>query len=101
MPRARNQFLDLEEKEILESMQVMTREDLWNLLEKKRFEDLELKTVKLSGLMIAHSRCPKCTLPPPCNHFESTVAISLDAAKILNIDKYKQAIAPAKREYYL
>jgi hypothetical protein len=78
-------------------MQVLTRDELWQLLEDKRFQDLERKKFRLSGQMVALKRCPKCTLEPPCNHYESTVMLGHEAEQILNTDSYKKAIAPAKR----
>lgn len=67
-------------------MQVMTRDELWQLLEDKRFQDLEQKKFRLSGQMVALNRCPKCTLAPPCNHYESTVMLGLEAEQILNTE---------------
>jgi hypothetical protein len=99
MPRTRINFeLDEEERQLLSKKDILTREELWDLLEKKRFEDLERKTKQMQGAVIANGRCPKCTLVPPCQHYKDHKQILADAERLLYQEEYKQAIAPAKRE---
>ena len=70
MPRTRLNFdLDAEERAIIAKSDVLTREEIWQLLEKKRFEDLRNRAVLLSGNMLSKARCPVCTLAPPCKHY--------------------------------
>jgi len=46
MPRTRLNFdLDAEERAIIAKADVLTREEIWTLLEKKRFEDLKNRAV--------------------------------------------------------
>lgn len=50
MPRTRVNFdLDLEEQAIIHNPEPMTKDQLWTLLEKKRFEELERERIKMSG----------------------------------------------------
>ena len=46
VPVARINFdLDEEERALLNKKDIVTREELWEILERKRFEDLEKKTI--------------------------------------------------------
>jgi hypothetical protein len=72
MPRTRLNFdLDPEERAIIAKADTLTREEIWQLLEKKRFEELKFKAIQLSGAMLTKARCPVCTLLPPCKHYDS------------------------------
>jgi hypothetical protein len=54
--------LDPEERAIIAKADTLTREEIWDLLEQKRFNDLKKKAVHLSSDMLAKQRCPLCTL---------------------------------------
>lgn len=102
MPRTRLNFdLDQEEREIIAKADDLTREEIWELLEKKRFEELRKRSIMLRGTMIGQARCPKCTLQPPCKHYESADLILKDAPDIFLEPEVKQVIPPHKRENLL
>ena len=62
-PRTKLNFdLDQEERAIVAKAYQMSREEVWECLEKKRYDDLKRKAVMLSGECIAKARCPICTL---------------------------------------
>jgi hypothetical protein len=65
-PRTRINFdLDQEEKLIINRAAHMSREQLWEILEQKRYDDFKNKAIALQGQMVGQARCPKCTLMPP------------------------------------
>ena len=47
--------------------------------------------------LLVHKRCPKCTLVPPCAHYDSADKIFDDAPKIMSSNKFKEAVSPTKR----
>jgi hypothetical protein len=99
MPRTRINFkLDLEEREIISNSEELSRDQIWNLLEKKIHEELAKRTIIFQGNMISRARCPKCTLLPPCKHYSSSEAILKDASDIFNGSEFKKVIPPNKRE---
>eukprot|EP00347_Sterkiella_histriomuscorum_P010789 403374914 len=48
--------------------------------------------------MIFHNRCPKCTLQPPCKHYETADQIIAEGTHIIQQPSFKQHISPKKRE---
>ena len=50
---------------------------------------------------MVHRRCPKCTLMPPCSHYESSEKIAMDAQKVMNSEKFRETLSPAKRNTLL
>ena len=64
-------LLDREERELVRKGDEVTKEEMWQLLEKKRFNKLKESAVNLQGDLIYNQRCPKCTLMPPCKHYEN------------------------------
>lgn len=73
MPGARfNYALDAEERDIIAKGQNLSKQEIWALLEKKRFGELKRASVNLQGQLLTRARCPKCTLVPPCAHYRST-----------------------------
>lgn len=62
-------LLDKDERELVKKGDEVTKEEMWELLETKRFNKLKESAVNLQGDMIFNERCPKCTLMPPCNHY--------------------------------
>jgi hypothetical protein len=46
-------------------------------------------------------RCPKCTLAPPCQHYETIEDITNEASRIVHTKEFKQAIPASKRETIL
>ena len=92
-PRTKLNFdLDQEERAIVAKADQMSREEVWECLEKKRYDDLKRKALVLAGECMANARCPICTLPPPCNHFHSNDEIVSNARKIMATDDFKKAI---------
>ena len=99
MPRNKMNFdLDQEEREIIAKADELSREQIWDLLERKRFDELKKRAIVLSGNMLSQARCPKCTLMPPCKHYTSSEGILKDATDIMNDPEYKKVITPHKRE---
>ena len=64
-------LLDKEERELVRKGDEVTKEEMWQLLEKKRFMKLKESAVNLQGDLIYNQRCPKCTLMTPCKHYEN------------------------------
>ena len=71
------------------------------MLERKRFQELKKAAVSLQGELLVHKRCPKCTLIPPCAHYESAEKIVSDAPKIMGSPKFKEVLSPSKRNNLL
>jgi hypothetical protein len=93
--------LDREEREIINSVGELTRAQMWELLESKRFADLNKNGLVLRGNMISQARCPVCTLEPPCKHYELTTDIMKDASDLLDQPDFKSVIPPHKRDNLL
>lgn len=79
----------------------MSRGEVWEQLEKKRYDDLKRKAIMLQGECLAKARCPVCTLQPPCKHYTSVDEIVSKAKHIINQPEYLQAISAVKRENLL
>lgn len=77
-------MLDHEEKLIISKADTMTKDEVWHALEMKRYNDLKRTGVQLSGEMMAKARCPKCTLQPPCKHYNTADEIVQSAWRIVN-----------------
>lgn len=67
-----HQLLDKEERELINFSSNLSKEEIWEKLEQKRFNQLKLAAVNLQGDMLVNQRCPKCTLNPPCKHYENS-----------------------------
>jgi len=74
----------------------VTKEEMWELLEAKRFEKLKESAVNLQADLVYNQRCPKCTLMPPCKHYESSDHIMNEATKYLHSDNFKTYLSPRK-----
>lgn len=59
-------LLDRDERALVKKGEQVTKEEMWDLLEAKRFQNLRNNAVNLQGDLIFNRRCPKCTLVPPC-----------------------------------
>lgn len=64
-------LLDEDERKLVKKGEDVTKEEMWELLENKRFENLKSSAVNLQGDLIFNNRCPICTLMPPCKHFST------------------------------
>jgi hypothetical protein len=64
-------ILDKDERELVKKGDDVTKEEMWELLENKRFENLKDSAINLQGDLLYNNRCPKCTLYPPCKHYEN------------------------------
>ena len=78
----------------------LTKQEIWELLERKRFQELRKAAVNLQGELLVKRRCPKCTLIPPCAHYKTADKIASAAPGILSSPKYK-VISPTKRSNLL
>jgi hypothetical protein len=58
--------LDNEERDMVLQNKDMSKDKIWQLLEKKRFNELANDATNLTSDLLSQSRCPKCTLLPPC-----------------------------------
>jgi len=102
MPRTRLNFdLDQDERAIIAKSDTLSREEIWILLEKKRFEELKVRAIQLSGAMLSKARCPVCTLQPPCKHYDSQEHIVSEASKLINQPEFKRVFPPHKRDNLL
>jgi len=68
------------------------------MLEKKRFAELKVEAINLQSEVLANLRCPKCTLAPPCQHYESMSRLVSDAPKYVQSGTFKDAVPAGKRE---
>lgn len=84
--------LKAEDRGLLDECRNMTREQMWHELDKRRFEELGKKGVNVQIDMLKKSRCPKCTLMPPCKHYESTDEIVKDAFTLLTDASVKSVL---------
>lgn len=71
---------------------------MFHLLENKRFKELKGSAIKLQGDLLYNRRCPKCTLIPPCKHYESPDDILADARNFITSDNFKSHLSPKKRQ---
>ena len=39
-------------------------------LEQQRINELKSAALGMKGSLVSNGRCPKCTLKPPCKHYE-------------------------------
>ena len=46
-------------------------------------------------------RCPKCTLVPPCAHYDSPDSIQSDAPKIMGSESFKEVMSATRRNNLL
>ena len=89
-------LLDKEERDLVKRGDDVTKEEMWKLLESKRFSKLKESAVNLQGDLIYNQRCPICTLMPPCKHYQSNDQILGDAGKFLQSSSFKQHMSPRK-----
>lgn len=91
-------LLDKEERELLRLGEQVTQEQMWHLLENKRFQQLQDSAVNLQGDLLFNRRCPKCTLMPPCKHYQSQEELLADARNFVASDNFKSHLSPKKRQ---
>ena len=84
--------------ELVKKGEGVTKEEMWELLENKRFEKLKDSAVNLQGDLIFNNRCPKCTLMPPCKHYESQDELNSDASNYILSSNFKHHLSPKKRQ---
>lgn len=90
-------LLDEDERRLVKKGDEVTKEQMWELLENKRFDNLKSSAVNLQGDLIFNSRCPKCTLVPPCKHFQTQDEVAVEAGKMLTQRTFKKHLSPKKR----
>jgi len=44
-------------------------------IKQKRIAEIKIKAASMKGTLANKGRCPKCTLRPPCKHFDSVEAL--------------------------
>ena len=64
-------LFDKDERDLLKMGDSVSGEQMFHMLETKRFKELKGHAVNLQGDLLYNRRCPKCTLIPPCKHYES------------------------------
>jgi hypothetical protein len=77
-------ILDKEERELVKKGDEVTKEEMWELLENKRFEKLKDSAINLQGDLLYNNRCPKCTLYPPCKHYQNQDHLLSEASKMIS-----------------
>jgi hypothetical protein len=90
--------LDNEERDLVLKHKHLNKDQIWAMLEKKRFQELANNAFNLQSDMLANIRCPKCTLVPPCAHYKSEAQLMRDAPGIVHSSKFKDAVPATKRE---
>ena len=91
-------ILDKDERELVKKGDDVTKEEMWDLLETKRFERLKDSAINLQGDLLYNNRCPKCTLYPPCKHYESQEHLLSDVGNYLTSNNFKTHLSPVKRQ---
>lgn len=91
-------LLDKDERELVKKGDDVTKEEMWDLLEEKRFKTLKQEAVNLQGDLIYNKRCPKCTLIPPCKHYVSQEEMVEEANKFMNNTNFKKYMSPKKMQ---
>ena len=93
IPNSRfNYALDNEERDIIARGKDLSKQEVWALLEKKRFQELKKASVNLQGQLLTQQRCPKCTLVPPCKHYRSINHLANEAQRYVYSDSFKQVM---------
>ena len=93
--------LDQDEREMIKKGNKVSKHDICELLERKRFKELNKAAVQLQGELLVLRRCPKCTLVPPCSHYESPDHIINEAPKIMGSSSFKDVFTATKRSTLL
>ena len=93
--------LDRDEQAIVAKGKDLSKQEIWELLERKRFQELKKAAVHLQGELMVIRRCPKCTLVPPCAHYESPDSITTDAQKIMGSESFKEVMSATRRNNLL
>ena len=102
MPSSRfNYALDVEEREIIARGKDLSKQEIWALLEKKRFGELKKASVNLQGQLLVSQRCPKCTLIPPCKHYKSPGHLTNEAPRYVYSTSFKEVMHGKQRENLL
>ena len=96
-----NYGLDQEEREIIKKGAHLSKQEIWERLELKRFNELKKAAINLQGELLVQRRCPKCTLIPPCQHYKTPDKIVSDAQRLMASPKFKESISPTKRSNLL
>jgi hypothetical protein len=67
----------------------------------KRISEIKKKAANLKGSLATNGRCPKCTLKPPCKHYDSLEALNGASTKEEQTPASKQNLEfyPNKVEY--
>ncbi|CDW89160.1 UNKNOWN [Stylonychia lemnae] len=94
-------ILDREERDLINQAANLSKEEIWERLEQKRFNQLKKAAVNLQGDMIFNQRCPKCTLQPPCKHYQSSEQIIQEGTHLIQQQQFRQHLSPKKREVIL
>jgi hypothetical protein len=90
-------ILDKDERELVKKGDDVTKEEMWELLENKRFENLKDSAINLQGDLLYNNRCPKCTLFPPCKHYENQNHLLSEAQKLISSNNFRTHLSPIKR----
>ena len=53
-------------------MSGLTAAQIAEKLESQRLSELKLAAFGMKGSLVSNGRCPKCTLKPPCKHYQSS-----------------------------
>jgi hypothetical protein len=78
----------------------MTKEEIWKRLEVKRFEQLKHEAINMQGdILVKQARCPKCTLVPPCKHYNGVQEMINDISHFISKPMFKHYLSPRKRDF--
>lgn len=55
----------------------------------------------MQSQLLVQQRCPKCTLAPPCKHYEHPFEVTNDAERYILSKRFKNCVPPARRENLL
>ena len=53
----------------------LTVQEITDKIEEQRVKEMKQVALGMKGSLVQGGRCPKCTLKPPCNHFDSVDAL--------------------------
>ena len=91
-------LFDKDERELLKMGDSVSGEQMFHLLETKRFKELQGQAINLQGDLLYNRRCPKCTLIPPCKHYQSQDEIVADVKNFVSSDNFRSHLSPKKRQ---
>ena len=74
----------------------LTEQEMAERLEAQRINELTRIQQRMPGKLLHKGRCPKCTLKPPCSHYESAAALPNDGGKSPPMRRLRTKVKPVE-----